>query len=109
MKINITDEVLKQIDLLDIKNIRIIFHGQGCGGPVLSMVEGQQDSEDAVIKVNDINFSIKQELSDKFKIIDINYSNTPGEGFSIEADNCGGCIRCNGCWLNTINTDIITK
>lgn len=104
MKINITDEALKHFNKINKKNIRIIFHGQGCGGPVFNMVEGKPDSEEESIKVNDLTFALEQELADKFGIIDINYCNQGG--FSIEADNCGGCIRCNGCWLNTIETNL---
>ena len=109
MKINITDEAIEQLNMLEIKTIKIILHGQGCGGPVLSMADGQPDSGDAVLKVKDVIFSLNKELIDEFETIDINYCNSLNGGFSVEADNCGGCIRCNGCWLNTINTNIITR
>ena len=102
MKINITDEALAQLNILNIKNIKIIFHGQGCGGPVLSMIEGKPDLSEHTLKVGNFTFALKQELAEKFEFIDIDYSNCEDEGFTVEADNCGGCIKCNGCWLNTI-------
>lgn len=103
MKINITDDAIDHLNMLQIKNIEIVFHGQGCGGPVFSMVEGKPNIDDFVIKVKDVTFSFKKELI-KYESIDINYSNSLDEGFTVEAENCGGCIRCNGCWLNTIKT-----
>jgi hypothetical protein len=109
VKINITDDALKQLDILNVKNIKIIFHGQGCGGPVLSIENGQADSGDVVLKVQEINFSLKLEWVDRFETIDIDYSVSTDDGFSVESDNCGGCIRCNGCWLNTIKSNIISN
>jgi hypothetical protein len=104
VRINITDEALRELNKIDIKNIRIIYHGQGCGGPVLSMAAGLPDMEEDAIILNDFNFFLKKELIDKYKTVDIDYSNT--DGFSVDADNSGGCIRCNGCWLNTIYTNL---
>lgn len=105
MRINITDEALRELNRIDIKNISIIYHGQGCGGPVLSMAAGLPDSEEDVFLVNNFTFFLKKELADKYKTIDIDYSNQT-DGFSVDADNSGGCIRCNGCWLNTIYTNL---
>lgn len=105
MRINITDEALRELNRIDIKNIRIIYHGQGCGGPVLSMAPGLPDSEEDVFTVKDFTFFLKKELTDKYKTIDIDYYNQT-DGFSVDADNSGGCIRCNGCWLNTIYTNL---
>jgi hypothetical protein len=104
VRINITDEALSKLNRIDIKNIKIIYHGQGCGGPVLSMAAGLPDMEDDAIILKDFNFFLKKELMDKYKTVDIDYSNT--DGFSVDADKSGGCIRCNGCWLNTIYTNL---
>lgn len=104
MRINITDEALRELNRIDIKNIRIIYHGEGCGGPVLSMAAGLPNSEDGAVMLKDFTFFLKKELMDKYKTVDIDYSNA--DGFSVDADNSGGCIRCNGCWLNTIYTSL---
>lgn len=104
VRINITDEAFRELNKIDIKNIRIIYHGQGCGGPVLSMTAGLPDLEEETIILNDFSFSLMKELIDKYKIVDIDYSSA--DGFSVDADNSGGCIRCNGCWLNTIYTNL---
>lgn len=104
MIINITDEALRELSRIGIKNIRIIYHGQGCGGPVLSMAAGLPDLEDCAVMLKEFTFLLKKELMDKYKTVDIDYSNA--DGFSVDADNSGGCIRCNGCWLNTIFTNL---
>lgn len=104
MRINITDEALIELNRINIKNIRIVYHGQGCGGPVLNMAAGLPDLEDGVIKFNDFTFFLKKELMDKYNTVDIDFSNI--DGFSVDADSSGGCIRCNGCWLNTIYTNL---
>lgn len=109
MKINIADEALKQLKAANIKDIRIIFHGQGCGGPVFSMVEGNPDFGEAVFKVQDLNIALKQDSINAFEAIDIDYGNSPRGGFTVEAENCGSCIHCGYCWLNTVQTDIIIR
>jgi hypothetical protein len=68
------------------------------------MTEGEADTGEAVLKVLGLTFALKQELTEKFKTIDIDYSDSPKSSFIVEADNQCGCIRCNGCWLNTIET-----
>jgi hypothetical protein len=103
VKINITDEALSELNRINIKNIRILYHGQGCGGPVLSMAAGLPNMDEETIIIKDFMFFLKKELIDKYKTVDIDYSNA--DGFSVDADNNGGCIRCNGCWLNTIYTN----
>lgn len=105
LRINITDEALNRLNILHIKHIKIIFHGQGCGGPVFNMVEGQADADDVVFKIKDLIFSFNQEIINDHETIDIDYSNNPSDGFFVGADSCGGCIRCNGCWLNTVKTN----
>ncbi|MEL7648387.1 MAG: hypothetical protein AAGU76_09860 [Sedimentibacter sp.] len=109
MKINITDEALKQLKKLDIRDIRILFHGTGCGGgPVLSMVKGKPNGNEDAFTVQNFIFAVNNELVEKYKTIDIDYLSGSDE-FEVEADSSGGCIRCNGCWLNTIRTDFTTS
>lgn len=105
MKINITDEALRQLNKLNVKDIRIIFHGTGCGGgPVLSMAKGKPNDHEDAFAVQNLTFAVNKELTEKYKTIDIDYLSGSDE-FEVEADSSGGCIQCNGCWLNTIRTD----
>lgn len=92
MNIKLTDKAKAALKESEVSNYKINIIGDGWAGPVFGLVQGESDSEDAVISVDGVNFAVEKEFEDVIDYFDIDYYNGVfKKGFVVYANGLKGC------------------